>query len=336
MPKASRSSGNVATELFPEANVPDFGTADRELVATRIYDAPPSVVFQAWTAPEHIGQWWGPRGFTTTTYSMDVRPGGVWRFCMHGPDGTDYQNQITYVEVVESERIVYNHGGGDDTEPVRFQATVTFEDIGGKTRFTMRMVFPSAAAREFVVQKYGADTGLQQNVDRLGEYAAILDEPRRNKLTVTTPSDREIVLTRVFDAAARLIAEAISRPEHVVHWWGCAGSTLVTCEMDFRVGGSWRFVLKMPDGSEHPFKGVYRELALPERMVQTFIYDVDFIRDFEAVETLTLEEHDGKTTLSVTVVHPSKESRDGHLNSGMEGGAAQTYNRLARHVASMT
>ena len=95
-------------------------------------------MFKVWTDPAHIGQWWGPRGFTTTTYAMDVRPGGVWRFCMHGPDGVDYQNEITYLEVVEPERIVYEHGGDEDCEPVNFQVTATFEDHGGKTKLTMR------------------------------------------------------------------------------------------------------------------------------------------------------------------------------------------------------
>src|SRR5262245_65569471 len=82
-------------------------SADREIVTTRLVDAPPDRVFDAWTDPEQIVQWWGPRGFTTTTSTMEARPGGVWRFVMHGPDGRDYQNKITYFEVVRPERLVY-------------------------------------------------------------------------------------------------------------------------------------------------------------------------------------------------------------------------------------
>ena len=86
-------------------------SADREIVITRLIDAPPARVFDAWTDPRQVVQWWGPRGFTTTTSKMDVKPGGVWGFVMHGPDGHDYQNRITYLEVVKPERLVYKHGG---------------------------------------------------------------------------------------------------------------------------------------------------------------------------------------------------------------------------------
>jgi uncharacterized protein YndB with AHSA1/START domain len=109
-------------------------TADREIVISRIVDARRERVWQAWTDQKHVAQWWGPRGFTTTTYKMDVRPGGVWRFVMHVPDGRDYQNKITYLEIVRPERLVYAHGGDDDLEPVSFRTTATFVDLGGRPR----------------------------------------------------------------------------------------------------------------------------------------------------------------------------------------------------------
>ncbi len=150
---------------------------DREIRGTRVFDAPRELVWKVWTEQEHIGQWWGPKGFTTTTYSMEVKPGGVWRFVMHGPDGRDYQNKITFIEVVKPERLVYKHGGtGDkadrDLEPVNFHVTVTFEEEGGKTRLDMRSVFPSAKARDFVVKNYGAVEGMHQTLARLEEYLA--------------------------------------------------------------------------------------------------------------------------------------------------------------------
>jgi uncharacterized protein YndB with AHSA1/START domain len=335
MTAANRDSGADAARGSLATMSPEPATADRELVATRVFDAPRALVFRAWTDPAQIGQWWGPRGFTTSTYAMDVSPGGVWRFCMHGPDGVDYENRITYLEVVEPERIVYDHDGGDDSEPVQFRATVTFEDQGGKTRLTMRMTFPTAEARDFTVEKYGAAEGLTQTLDRLGEHASKLASPRPDALKVTLPSDREILLTRVFDAPRRLVFEACTRPEHVVRWWGPHGSRLIVCEMDFRPGGSWRFVLRTADGKESPFKGVYREVVPPERVVSTFIYDVEFIRDFPALETITFEEHDGKTTLRINVLHDSKEARDGHVGSGMEAGAGQSYDRLAEFLKTM-
>jgi uncharacterized protein YndB with AHSA1/START domain len=145
-------------------------SADREIVITRLIAAPPARVFDAWTNPEQVVQWWGPRGFTTTTHRMEVKPGGVWRFVMHGPDGRDYQNKITYIEVVRPERLVYKHGG--DEEPVSFQTTVTFVPQGRKTLITMRAVFPTSAERDRVVKEFGAVEGGKQTLERLGEHLA--------------------------------------------------------------------------------------------------------------------------------------------------------------------
>ena len=143
-------------------------TADREIVTTRLIDAPRALVFEAWTDPKHVAQWFGPDGFVTTTHSMDVRPGGVWRFTMRGPDGKDWPNVVTYEQVVPPERLVYLHG--DDKEPDMFHNTITFDDEDGKTALTMRAVFKTAAAREFVVRERGAVEGGQQTIARLEQY----------------------------------------------------------------------------------------------------------------------------------------------------------------------
>jgi uncharacterized protein YndB with AHSA1/START domain len=143
----------------------------RSIIATRVFDAPRELVFEAWSDPKHLAQWWGPDGFTTTTQAFAMRPGGIWRFVMHGPDGRDYENRITYDEIVKPELIRYHHGGGEDVEPVQFHTTVTFEDLGGnRTRLTLHAVFPSAAERERVIKEYGADKGAVQTLSRLGDY----------------------------------------------------------------------------------------------------------------------------------------------------------------------
>jgi uncharacterized protein YndB with AHSA1/START domain len=141
---------------------------DRSIVTTRVFDAPRALVFEAFTDPNHLVQWWGPNGFTTTVRAIDVRPGGVWQFVMHGPDGRDWENRITYHEVVKPERLVYSHG--DDVEPVQFHVTVTFEDQDGKTALTMRAVFPSAAERNRVAKDYGAIKGAKQTLARLAAH----------------------------------------------------------------------------------------------------------------------------------------------------------------------
>lgn len=148
------------------------------------------------------------------------------------------------------------------------------------------------------------------------------------------PGQRTIVIKRMFDAPRHLVFEASTKPEHLLRWWGLRCSTLTECQVDLRPGGRWRFVQRMPDGSEHGFGGTYREVVPPERLVQTFCYDG--FPDAEAVETATYEEKNGKTLLTVTVLHKSVENRDGHVASGMEAGAAESHDRLAELLASMS
>jgi len=143
---------------------------DRELIITRVIHAPRELVYKAWTDPEHLPHWWGPRGFTITVQEIDVRPGGVWRYVMHGPDGVDYDNKIVYMEVEQPERLVYSHGGGEEDE--QFQVTVTFSEQGNKTELTMRMLFKSAEELEKVVKEYGAIEGAKSTLDRLEEQLA--------------------------------------------------------------------------------------------------------------------------------------------------------------------
>src|SRR5579864_8256130 len=142
-------------------------TADREITATRVFDARRELVFQMWTDPKHVSHWWGPKGFTTTVYEMDVRAGGVWRFIMHGPDGVDYPNKIVYVEVVKPERLVYDHVSGP-----RFQMTVTFAKQDAKTKVSARMLFESPELRDRTARQFGAVEGLQQTLGRLTEKLA--------------------------------------------------------------------------------------------------------------------------------------------------------------------
>ncbi|HTQ75576.1 MAG TPA: SRPBCC domain-containing protein [Burkholderiales bacterium] len=159
-------------KTFVETRRSEKLVGDREIAATRVLDAPRELVWKAWTDPEHIAKWWGPNGFTTTTFSMDLRPGGVWRYVMHGPDGRDYQNKVTYIEVVEPERLVYKLGGADDVEPVTHHVTVTFRDVGGRTRIDTRMVFDSPEIRTHVIETYGAFEGLKQHLSRLEAHLA--------------------------------------------------------------------------------------------------------------------------------------------------------------------
>lgn len=150
-------------------------TADREIVLSRRYDAPRELVWRAWTETEHIAKWWGPNGFTNTVYEMEVRPGGRWRFVMHGPDGTDWDNRIVYEEVVWPERLVYQHGKDLDEDPDRFHVTVTFEAIDDQTVVTMRTLFPTVEACE-AVKKFGAVELGRETLACLADYLPTMVE----------------------------------------------------------------------------------------------------------------------------------------------------------------
>src|SRR5689334_17156436 len=127
--------------------------SDREIVITRLFDAPRERVFEALTRPELLARWWGPRGFTTVTHDHDFRVGGQWRHTMVGPDGTEYPNRSVFEEIVPAERIVYSHHGGRDGVKAQFRATWTFADEGGKTRLTIRQEYASREERDAVVQR---------------------------------------------------------------------------------------------------------------------------------------------------------------------------------------
>lgn len=153
----------------------------------------------------------------------------------------------------------------------------------------------------------------------------------RGTLKVTIPTDQEIVLTRVFDAPRRLVFEAFTRPELLKRWFGPRGWSLEVCEVDLKVGGGFRFVLRGPDGATLGMRGVYREIVPPERSIHTESFDE---YPGESVVTAVFTEREGKTTLTATVLYPSREVRDAVLKSGMEHGAAESYDKLAELLAS--
>jgi uncharacterized protein YndB with AHSA1/START domain len=301
---------------------PDLG--DRELVATRLFDAPRDLVFRMWVDPRHVARWWGPRGFTNTIREMDVRPGGSWRYVMHGPDGTDYENHMVYGEIVPPERLTLLHVSGP-----HFELTATFTEEAGSTRVTMRQVFESAEVRERVVREFHADEGNRQNLERLGAHLEVVANEARAAATFEVRGDCEIVATRTFDAPRWLVFHASTQPERLARWWGPRGFQNTIHELDVRPGGAWRITQRAPDGSLHPFAGVYLEVVAPERLVQTQRYLAEPFADREMLVTTTLQEHDGRTTMTVTMRLASAAERDALLSSGMEWGMRQGWDRLA-------
>jgi uncharacterized protein YndB with AHSA1/START domain len=151
--------------------------------------------------------------------------------------------------------------------------------------------------------------------------------------TVELVSDREVLITRMFRAPRRVVFEALTKPEHVKRWYGVRVLTMERCEIDLRPGGTWRYVLRASDGTEHGFTGVYRQIVAPERIVSTEHYEA--MPGHEMLVTVTLHEETGWTRLTSRIEYQSKADRDGHLQSGMEPGMRETFDRLAELLAEL-
>jgi uncharacterized protein YndB with AHSA1/START domain len=142
---------------------------EREIVVSRVIEAPRDLVFEAHSEVRHLSKWFGPTGFTTTTHAFDFRPGGVWDYTMHGPDGTDYPNHVEYLEISPPEKIVLRHGSKKD-DPDAFISTVTFDERAGDCEVSLRSVFKTREQRDLVVDRYHAIEGAQQTLSRLDVY----------------------------------------------------------------------------------------------------------------------------------------------------------------------
>ncbi len=296
-------------------------TSDRELVFTRLFDAPRELVFEAWTDPKHLPHWWGPNGFTTTVHELDLRTGGTWRLTMRGPDGRDYKNRLVFLEVVRPERLVYKHVPEPGSEPATHESTVTFTARGKQTEVTMRMLFTSGTEREHIATKYGAIEGGKQTLGRLAGYLPAMTVP-------------ELVLTRVFDAPRDLVFKAWTERDRLQRWWGPKDFTNPVCEVDARPGGSMRIHMRAPDGAIYPMTGVFLELVEPERLVfVSGALDHNGNKMFEVLTTVIFEDHGKKTklTLNARVIMATAQAAP-HL-AGMRQGWASSLDRLAAEVA---
>lgn len=458
-----------------ERNNRAVAASDREIVTSRVYDAPREMVWEAFTDPKQVVQWWGPNGFTTTIHEMDVRPGGHWRHTMHGPDGTDYPNQSIFKEVVKPERIVYGHGGGrKGAVGVSFEATWTFEVVDkDKTRLTGRMVFATAEARDHIVKEYNAVEGGKQTFARLADYLengpvivertygasiddvwkAITDydqmkqwympalrafEPKVGfetqftvehegnkfphiwKVTEVIPQkkisytwrfpghpgeslatfelfpegentrlklthnglethdgrnnpalarknfnwgwnelgnelekflarDIAFVIERVFDAPRDLVWKVYTDAEHLKHWWGPKGLTMLSCKLDLRPGGMFHYGMRTPNGHEMWGKFVYRQIDPPKKVVFVVSFSdaqggitrhpMSATWPREVLNTTTLTEEDGKTRMTMhgIPINATAEERrtfkEGH--GSMQQGFKGTLDQLDAYLASV-
>lgn len=228
-------------------------TAANEINIIRIYDAPVQTVWDAWTDPKQAAQWWGPRGFTLTTHSKELKVGGIWHYTMHGPDGADYPNKALYHEVQPLKKLVYDHGGNDERAPL-FKVTVLFSEQNGKTKMDMTMTLPTpeaaAQTREFIKKAGGNATW-----DRLAEYLG------GNK--------NLFVINRSFDAPLELMFDMWTKPEHVSQWAPPTGSTMQYIKADIRPGGTSHYSMSGGMMGILYGKASYIKIEKPDLLVYT-------------------------------------------------------------------
>lgn len=226
-----------------------------EIYITRIYDAPVKMVWDAWTDPKQVAQWWGPRGFTITTHKKDVKTGGTWSYIMHGPDGVDYPNTTKFLEVEKYSRMVYDHGGHEDKPPM-FRVTVTFSETAGKTKMEMTMALPTpeaAAETKKFIKKAGGDA----TWDRLAEYLS--------------PTDR-FVINRSFDVPVDLMFKVWTDPTHFTQWLPPTGFTMKFLRAEIKPGGSTFYCMTGAGDIKMYGKTSYKEIVKPNRIVYTQVF----------------------------------------------------------------
>lgn len=224
-----------------------------ELTLTRIYEFPVRQVWDAWTDVNQAAKWWGPRGFTITTHSKDLRTGGSWHYTMHGPDGTDYENITKYFEVVPLKRLVYDHGAGPNRPPL-FRVTVNFTETAGRTTMQMTMAFatPEAAAESAKFIKFA---GGNATWDRLGEY---LEKSHH---------DQDVfIINRVFLTDPQTMFRMWTDPEQISRWLPPTGMTMKYIHAEVREGGESEYEMAT-DNFKLRGKCRYLELKKPDRVV---------------------------------------------------------------------
>ena len=323
----------------------DDGSSDREIVLTRVVDAPRELVWRVWTDPQHLGRWWGPQGFTTTTHRMELKVGGVWRYVMHGPDGRDYENKLTYLEIEAPARLRYEIGGDVDCEPVRFETVVTFAAEGdGRTRITMHSTFPNPRAKQFVVENYNAIEGGKQHLTRLGEYVVSVRAADRGPAP--------FVIARVVRAPRDLVFAAWTQRPHLEQWFGPKGCRLSVRRLELRPGGIMHYGMHFAGGGEMWGRWVFREIAPPERLVFSASFADpagNVVRaphtdawPLHMLSTVTFAEHAGKGLGTVVTVETSaldasavEQATFDAGHESMRGGWGGTLDMLEAHLAKV-
>lgn len=329
------TANRPATTRAAAAN--SAAAAANEIHITRFLNAPVKAVWAAWTDTKQAAHWWGPRGFTITTHSHDLRPGGHWNYTMHGPDGVDWPNTTEYLEVEPLRKLVYNHGGNADRPPL-FRVTVLFTPLGNTTQMDMTMSFASAEALENTRKVIKKASG-NSTWDRFAEY-----------LEKQTTGKDVFIINRSFDAPRAAVFEMWTNPDHLAKWLPPAGATMEFLRVSIRPGGEGVYKMKSAHGLMYG-RVKYLEITPPDRLV----YTQQFLDEHENVsrhplaptwpETmLTIvtftDEPNNHTRVSITweALTPTAPELAAFLaaRSGMTAGWTGSLDKLEATLASST
>lgn len=232
-------------------------TKPNEIRLIRVFDAPVKTVWDVWNDPHQATHWLGPRGFTITSHSKELKPGGLWHYTMHGPDGAQYINKTRYHEVEPYAKLVYDHGGNDERKPL-FRVTVLFSESQGKTTADMTMAFPTpedAVQTRGFIKKAGGDA----TWDRLAEY---LEKQATGK--------ESFVINRSFDAPIDVMFDMWSKPEHFSRWLAPTGFQMKFLHADIRTGGKTSYSMTADNGSLTMYgRAEYSKVERPSLLVYT-------------------------------------------------------------------
>ncbi|MGE4170525.1 MAG: SRPBCC family protein [Candidatus Margulisiibacteriota bacterium] len=303
---------------------------------SRLLNAPLDVVWELWSDPTHLAQWWGPRGFRNTISRHEFKPGGEWEFIMHGPDGTDYPNLWIYKDITPKTRLVMDHR----SHP-KFQVTIGFEpakDDPNRTWIQFDMTFENPEVAEAI--KDYAILGNEQNLERL--EAALAEK-------TGTVLAKPFVLSRTFNASPEILWDMWTKPEHMRRWWGAQDFGVAYSKMDFRRGGSYHYGMTNPDGSTIWGKMWFKDIVLHKRLM--------FINGFsdehggiaqhpmnpgwpkELLSTIHFESENGKTNLTIEWVPinatPAEIECFNNGHDSMTGGWTGTLDRLEEALTTL-
>jgi uncharacterized protein YndB with AHSA1/START domain len=293
--------------------------SSREITISRILDAPADLVFKACTEAEHLAKWWGPDGFSAPVVESDPRPGGGLRVVMRGPDGVDHPMTGVYREVVPPRRLVVETAAldADGTRLLEATITITFEDHGDKTEVTVHSA-ATALVPQAIAMLGGMKAGWTQSLQCLDDM-------------LTGAVDRQIVISRLYQAPAEVVFDAWTQPDQVSQWWGPNGFSITIEHMDVSPRGEWRFTMHSPDDDDYPNLIVYAEIVRPERLV--FARRAPGTDDPGFRATVTLDELMGMTALTLRSTFETADARDMVMkkNDAVDGGN-QTLDRLGEYL----